>query len=399
MKNNLIIKLFTIVVIFFLFATQSFAKVENNFISKVIIDSPTRNNFSLNLLFDKNYKGSAFLQKIETGAYYVYLPDTTTNGKRPQIIYNNKYDKSKIKLKIEEKSNSKDKTGLNYVRITVQMADDYPIKLISGLNSEYKTNLIVMKNIDYLGLTMLILLAISAFLIFKVMRKCKPTNNIYSTPSRSYEYLKSQTEYLDEIRRTGEEQVQRTIREKEISKNRIRQADKNSFDCFDIPYAEETNNSNNVEFHSTLNQASKLLKQKPSLVKLRHTNPITRADNKALAGFEMPAVEDMFPKKKVEKKSQNQPPQVEKHAELLSVLNITPNKGFYLTTVDDTFALFGFINENVFLFKKFNDLSQINLQARFYDKKGDNDVYIVRLDNYKAMIEISNTSMMELAKI
>ena len=399
MKNNLIFKLFTIVVIFFLFAAQSFAKVENNFISKVIIDSPTRNNFSLNLLFDKNYKGSAFLQKIDTGAYYVYLPDTTTNGKRPQIIYNNRYDKSKIKLRIEEKSNSKDKTGLNYVKISVQMADDYPIKLISGLNSEYKTNLIVMKNIDYLGLTMLILLAISAFLIFKVIKKCKPTNNIYNMPSRSYEYLKSQTEYLEEIRRTGEEQVQRTIREKEISRNKIKQADKNSFDCFDIPYAEKSNNSNNVEFHSTLNQASKLLKQNPSLVKLRHTNPITRADNKALAGFEMPAVEDMYPKKKVEKKSLNQPLQVEKHAELLSVLNITPNKGFYLTTVDDTFALFGFINENVFLFKKFSDLSQINLQARFYDKKGDNDVYIVRLDNYKAMIEISNTSMMELAKI
>ena len=59
----------------------------------------------------------------------------------------------------------------------------------------------------------------------------------------------------------------------------------------------------------------------------------------------------------------------------------------------------GFINENVFLFKKFSDLSQINLQARYYDRNGNNDIYIVRLDDYKAMIEISDTSMRELAKI
>ena len=102
----------------------------------------------------------------------------------------------------------------------------------------------------------------------------------------------------------------------------------------------------------------------------------------------MPSVDEL---KKDEGKNQ------EKKAELISILNITPNKGFYLTTVDDTMALFGFIGENVFLLQKFADLSQINLQARFYDKNGDNDVFIVRLDSYKAMIEISNDSMKELA--
>ena len=75
------------------------------------------------------------------------------------------------------------------------------------------------------------------------------------------------------------------------------------------------------------------------------------------------------------------------NAELLSVLNITQNKGFYLTTVEDTLALFGFINDNVFLLKKFRDLSQINLQARFYDKSGNNDLYIVRLDSYKPVFD------------
>ena len=85
--------------------------------------------------------------------------------------------------------------------------------------------------------------------------------------------------------------------------------------------------------------------------------------------------------------------------ELLSVLNITPNKGFYLTNLDDTIALFGFVNNNVFLFDRFKDLSQINLQARFYDRSGNNEIYIVRLDSFKAMIEISDSGMKELARI
>ena len=152
--------------------------------------------------------------------------------------------------------------------------------------------------------------------------------------------------------------------------------------------------ANDYEFKSTLNQASKILKEKPGLSKLRHTNPINKKSRKDVDELSMPAIEDLI-KNEVKREPKEQLPK----AELLSVLNITPSKGFYLTTVEDTLALFGFINENVFLLKKFSDLSQINLQARYYDRNGNSDIYIVRLDSYKAMIEISDTSMKELAKI
>ena len=49
------------------------------------------------------------------------------------------------------------------------------------------------------------------------------------------------------------------------------------------------------------------------------------------------------------------------------------------------------------MLKKFNDLSQITLQARYYDKSGSNDLYILRLDTYKAMVEISDAEIKELA--
>ncbi len=397
MKKNFIFNLFLIFTVFFLFSVQVFAKAENNIVSKIVIENTAKNNYTFNLLFNDTYTGNAFLQKRENGSYYVFLPDTVTKGKTPKVIFKNKSDKSKINLLIEEKPFVKNKKTSNYVRISVDMADDYTIKLVAGLASEYNTGIITLKNINYGNIIILACLAGALFLVGKIYSRCKEDEKTYYRPSRSYAHLKAQTEYLEEMRRNADERVEREINTRTNIKRNLRQADKDSFDCFELPFAEDIKSTNNYEFHSTLNQASKLLKEKPSLVKLRHTNPITRSNSADASGLQMPAVEDLMPKKK--KQTINIETEKPTQAELLSVLNITPNKGFYLTTVDDTLALFGFINENVFLFKKFSDLSQINLQARYYDRNGNNDIYIVRLDDYKAMIEISDTSMRELAKI
>ena len=86
--------------------------------------------------------------------------------------------------------------------------------------------------------------------------------------------------------------------------------------------------------------------------------------------------------------------------ELISELKIGTDKGFYLTTVgDSSFALFGYIGEKIFFLQKFNDLTQVNLQARYYDKKDGNDLYIIKLDSYKAMLAVSDEEIKELAVI
>ena len=397
MKKNIIYKLFTFIFVFFLWGIQCFAETESNLINKIVIDSTSNNNYSLNLLFNNQYSGSAFLHKIDPGSYYVFLPETKTKGRSPKIIYKKKSDKDRIKLNIEQKSYIKDNKNSDYIRISVDMADDYSIKLISGLASEYKGG-ILASGIDFISIIMLGLLGFASFLMMKVFKQCRQVEQPTYRAPRSYSYLKAQTEYLEDMRRRADEKVRQTMSQRTTMRNSIKQADKESFDCFELPYVEERNTSPNYELKSTLRQASKLLKENPSLVKLRHTNPIRRETPSDSSGLQMPAVEDLIPRKEAQKQIKIEAEKNET-AELISVLNITPNKGFYLTTVDDTLALFGFINENVFLFNKFKDLSQINLQARYYDKNGKNDIYIVRLDNYKAMIEISDNSMRELAKI
>lgn len=397
MKRNILFNFLALVIVFFLILVPCFADGENNIISKIIVESPSKNNYSFNMLFNETYKGNAFLQKVEAGSYNIFLPDTAIKGRTPKVVFKNSADKSKIKLNIEKKPFVKGDKTTDYVKITVNMADDYSIKLLSGLASDYNTTLIALKSFNYGNVLVLLLLGIAAYCILKVYKKCMDTEINYYRASRSYDYLKEQTKYYDDLKRTTDEKVQKEIEKKENTKRQLRHADKSSFDCFELPYAEKSGTNDAYEINSTLSQASRLLKQKPSLVKLRHTNPIVRTSNNDYSGLQMPAIEDIMPRKK--KVPTNIENIQQSNAELLSVLNITPNKGFYLTTVDDNISLFGFINENVFLFANFKDLSQINLQARFYDKNGDNDIYIVRIDDYKAMIEISDTSMKELAKI
>ena len=170
-------------------------------------------------------------------------------------------------------------------------------------------------------------------------------------------------------------------------KKTLKSIDNNSFSCFDIPLVNDTKPTQD-EFKSTLKQTSNLLKEKSAKSKL--TNPISNNFIEDSSELALPVIEKI--KKKEEKaEEKNTTP------ELLSELHITPTKGFYLTTVDDSFALFGYVGEKVFLLQKFNDLTQINLQARFYDRSANKDMYIVRLDSYKALVEISDEGMKELA--
>lgn len=395
MKKHIVFRTLTLVVTFFILMTNALAAgIEKNVISKIIIEPAENNTITLNLLFDKDFKGNAFLQKRDIGSYHVFLPDTIS-GKHPQIIYKDNKDRDKINVELIEKPFVKENSKSKYVKVSVDMVDDYSIKLISGLASDYNTFLILLKGLDYPTIAIFALGTIVLLMMLNAYREAKQATKNRKTNTRCpAALLNSPSDYLRRVEKASQPKVQRTMLPKMNIKNTIKPTDRNAFDCFELPFAEDMKSGSDYEFKSTLNQASKILKEKPTLSKLRHSNPIRRSNSKNESELSMPAVEDIMQKPTKKKQTEQQP-----QAELLSVLNITPSKGFYLTTVQDTLALFGFINDNVFLLKKFKDLSQINLQARYYDRNGDSDIYIVRLDSYKAMIEISETSMKELAKI
>lgn len=392
MKNNICFKLFTLVFVFLLFSLVTFASevtTTPNILTKIVIEPTENNSFNFNLYFNKKFTENAFLQKKKDGTYNVFIPDTIMHAKKTKLIYINNEDADIIKVKMEEKPLVKGNEQSNYVRLTVDIQNDYAIRLLAKTEAPNAGLSFIFVN--FYSLLIIISLSLILLILVKSVQK-----NIKKTKTVSYthfpsSYLSSPQDYIYSRSTRMDTQPQRPILPKVNIKKNLKTADSDSFSCFEIPLVEEPKNSS-FEFKSTLKQTSNLMKQKTA--KSKQTNPITNSYTEENSQFSLPVVEDLpIERNTVVQESKKDEP------ELISALNITPNKGFYLTTADDDmFALFGFVGENVFLLKKFVDLSQINLQARYYDKSPNgNEVYIVRLDSYKAMIEISNNAMRETA--
>jgi hypothetical protein len=393
MKIIRIFKLFFLLSISLLvLSLQSSAEIQySNILSKIVIDEAEAQNYNINLIFDKKFDGNAFIQKRQNGSYYVFVPDTAAEAKNIKIIYRDGKDKSNIKIKLEESVYQKDDTDTAYVKLDVDITGNYSIQLYSKTVDEY--NLDPVKFNFNWGKTICGIILLLAFIILLKLISVS-RNNTKGMPHIISPYPILKTDLPSNLISAAE----RSVLEKKYdadnfsTKQNIKMSDrtfKDTFSCFDIPSTEENKNDyQDIEINSKIKQPAINLYEKT--LKSKITNPITKADNEA-SEFSMPVVEDIVPVQKEQKEVKKDYP------ELLSELRITPTKGFYLTTIDNTFALFGFVGQNVFLLNKFSDLSQINLQARFYDRQKNSDLYIVRLDSYKAMVEISDTGMKELA--
>ncbi len=392
MKKSFYFKLFTFTFIFFISAISVFAEQINS-LNRIVIQPINGNEYTLNFLFDSNYTGKAFLQKNGNNGYYIFLPDTILSSKNANITYSNLSDKRNIQFDVETKPILKGNTQTNYTKVNVYMNDNYKIKLTSGLKSDYHPFLNTLKKIGACFLFILLLVSFAGFIISKFIKHVLNNTESNSYTSFPVNFNSTYNLTLNEAINNSENKTQRIIIPRKTLKNSFSSTAENKFDCFNI----ETNsklNGNTYEIKSNLNQTSNLLNDKSNTVKLKHTNPITKTQNIEESELSIPVVDDVVNtnNNNEEEKDSNKP-------EILSILKLTPNKGFYLISDENSFKLLGYINKHLFLLEKFKDLSQINLQARYYDQSGKNDIYIVRLDKYKAMIEISDSSMKELAKI
>ena len=384
MIKNTCFKFLSIIFIMFLFSIKAFSAENLNTLSEIKINTTENNIVNINLLFKDTYKEKAFLQKQEDGSYYVFLPNTVP-VKNTKISYENILDRDKVRLTIEGKTAIKDDKNYSYTKIQTDINKNYGIKLISKVQ---KSN-----NFGLFGIIIASIFVLS-LLINSIKRNKtnkRPKSQSFARYPRNF---KEEAFDISPINTTFNKVI---IPREQIKKNTsFKFADKSSFDCFNITNIKEDNNSA-YEFKSMLKQTSNALNNRIATITHKHSNPITKITKEQDdTGLSIPSVADFFTPIGIEEKRQEQ---TNNNVELISVLNITNNKGFYLTNLDDTIALFGFVNNNVFLFNRFKDLTQINLQARFYDKSGENDIYIVRLDSFKAMIEISDSGMKELARI
>ena len=84
---------------------------------------------------------------------------------------------------------------------------------------------------------------------------------------------------------------------------------------------------------------------------------------------------------------------------LINQAKISKNKGFYLIKYNNEIVLMGYINEQVFLLHTFKNQQQSFVQTRLTEKQKGADVYLVRSENYKSLIKVTNNNMQTLMKL
>lgn len=76
-----------------------------------------------------------------------------------------------------------------------------------------------------------------------------------------------------------------------------------------------------------------------------------------------------------------------------SEFTIDDKKGFYLVDFQNSSALVGHINDDIFVLKRFDTKINAPLQARLDERKGNSINYMTRVGNFKALVEVTPKNM------
>lgn len=376
MTKNSLIKLFSAFLVFTVFAVQAIAANVSNKLSEIKITKGDDFTYNLNLVFNDNFSGRAFMQTKDKGKFVVFIPDAEKTKNKIKIT-NLARKMPKVQITVDERPYVKDNTETSYLKLTVTTDSYYGIKLVSQKAPVKKPFEDAIKYVLYALFTTL---AIAAILSHSFFNKKKKTNSYTVFPS---EFRTEQTE-----KKSPEIQQKQRVTTPTDLKRPLKAAKEENFSCFDITGRENTRNKKNFEIQSSIQKTSVLTNdlKKSSF----QTNPLKQTAMEDSSEFDLPFVQET-------EKTEIIIPEEKQEVSYLSTLNLTPTKGFYLQEINEEFCLFGFTGAKTILLQKFKDLKQINLQARFYDQDSRSDIYIVKLDSYKAMIEISEAGMKELA--
>lgn len=86
-------------------------------------------------------------------------------------------------------------------------------------------------------------------------------------------------------------------------------------------------------------------------------------------------------------------PITKKNPMLLNTSPLTSNKGLCLVEYNQKYSLIGYINDEIFLLNQFKNVNSKEIRSRLTETVADKDRYIVKLGNYKAIVEVSDSNM------
>lgn len=78
---------------------------------------------------------------------------------------------------------------------------------------------------------------------------------------------------------------------------------------------------------------------------------------------------------------------------LLYTSPLSSNKGFCLVEYNQKYSLIGYINDEIFLLNQFDKVKTCEIRSRISETRQSSERYIVRLGNYKALVEVTDQKM------
>ncbi len=84
---------------------------------------------------------------------------------------------------------------------------------------------------------------------------------------------------------------------------------------------------------------------------------------------------------------------------LITTSKLASNKGFCIVEFNKEFSLIGYIGEDIYILDKFKKLPSAEIRTRLSERINNKDRYIVRLGNYKSLVEVSNRGMKMLMEL
>ena len=93
------------------------------------------------------------------------------------------------------------------------------------------------------------------------------------------------------------------------------------------------------------------------------------------------------------------PQQKSKNPMLLITSILSKNKGLCLVEYNKKYSLIGYINNEIFMLNQFDAVQTNEIRSRLSESVDSKDRYIVRLGDYKALVEVTDTRMKLLLEL
>lgn len=330
-------------------------------------------DYTLTLGFKEKFNESAFVQKQEDGYFHIFIPDAVLSSEDIKIKYNIPKKIYKPQIDFEQRKYIKNNSDSRYVRIDVFTDDDATVSVIT---EHYKSKLIgnVLKTTLFLFFFSLL------FSVLYFSHKYLP----------QYYSKKKYNTFVPESFTDNSSNGYKTYK-----RNFHLETEPAGESLFDSVLTFGVSDFKCFEIHDKVNVNNKKIKIESSVSKAKEITLSEKQTNPLVMNFDTDLSEFAAASKITDKKKDNQDSPCEKD-ELISLLNVTPTKGFVLKRISGVYSLFSFNGASQRLLKTFDKISVPNLQTRFYDKNKQGDIYIVSIDGYKSMVEFSENDVKEL---